>query len=55
MYMVAARLGCERATVGGPPLALTGWAGLKNPLSPCRGLVSGKEGCLGSERVYDNQ
>ena len=24
-------------------------------LSPCRGLIYGKEGCLGSERVYDNQ
>ena len=27
----------------------------KKTLSPCRGLIYGKEGCLGSERVYDNQ
>ena len=39
--------------LGGPPLALTAWTGLKTLLSPCRGLVFGKEGCLGSESVYD--
>ena len=24
-------------------------------LSPCRGFISDMEGCLGPERVYDNQ
>ena len=37
--------------LGGPPAALTTWTGLENT---SRGLVSGKEGCLGSEWVYDN-
>ena len=46
MHMVAARLGCERAMVG------TWWLHgqvYKTLLSPCRGLVSGREGCLGSK------
>ena len=30
--------------LGGPPLALSAWTGLETLLSPCRGLVSGKEG-----------
>ena len=38
MYMVAARLGCERAAVGGPPLALTAWAGLKKPTLTLQGV-----------------
>ena len=51
--LVAARLGCKRSRFvpGWPSLTLTKWTGL---LSPCRGVVSGKEGCLGSEHVYDN-
>ena len=47
MHMVAARLGCERAMVG------TWWLhgqAYKTLLSPCRGLVSGREGCLGFKR-----
>ena len=65
MHMVAARLGFEKAI----PHALTAWTGLENTtltlqragflqerlLSPCRGLVSCKKGCLVSERVYGNQ
>ena len=53
MHMVAARLGCERVTVG------TEWA-TSHPDSMDRltkhyyELTSAKEGCLGSERVYDN-
>ena len=53
--MMAARLGYERTLIG------IGWATSRpdcmdrlTVLSPCRGLVSGKEGCLGSEWVYDN-
>ena len=54
MHMVAVVAGCQRAMV---------WAGWANShpgcmdrtqLSPCRGFISGKEGCLGSEQVYDN-
>ena len=51
MQMVAARLGYEKVMVG------TGWAtsrpecmhgqAYKTPPSPCRGLISGKEGCSG--------
>jgi len=37
---------------GGPPHILTAWTGLENT---CRGLVSGKKGCLVSEQVYGNQ
>ena len=56
VHMVAARLGFEKAMVG------TGRATprpdcidrLIKLLSPCRGLVSGKKGCLGSEWVYGN-
>ena len=33
----AARLGCERAAVGGPPLALTAWAGFKKTHSHLAG------------------
>jgi len=56
MHMVAARL--EKAMVG------TKWATScpdcmdklrKHHSHTCRGLVSGEEGCLGSERVYDNR
>ena len=55
MHMVAARLDCERAMVS------TWWVtshrdcmtGLETLLSPCRGLVSGKEGCLVSGWEYD--
>ena len=56
--MVAARLGCQNVMVG------TGWANScpgcmdrlrkRYILLPCRGFISGREGCLGSERVYDN-
>ena len=38
-----------------PILALAAWTGFKTLLSPCRGLISDMEGCLGPERVYDNQ
>ena len=61
MYMVAARLGCESVIVG------TKWATHRSDCMErvrkhhshlvggwCRGLVSGKESCLGSERVYGN-
>ena len=58
--VVAGRLECKRAMAG------IGWAAscpncmdrLRKYivlLSTCRGLVSGKEGWLGSERVYDNR
>ena len=40
---------------GVPPPTLTAWTGLETLLSPCRGLISGKEGCLGSEWVYGNR
>ena len=52
--MVAARLGCQSGMAG------TGWANScpgcmdrlrKMLLSPCRG----REGCLGSEQVFDNR
>ena len=39
----------------GPILALAAWTGFETLLSPCRGFISGREGCLGSERVYANQ
>ena len=48
VHMVAARLGWD--WVGHFPPSLHGQA-YKTLPSPCRGLVSGKEGCLGSERV----
>ena len=53
MHMVAARLGCQSAMVGtsGPILAL---AACMDRLC-YRGFISGREGCLGSERVYDNR
>ena len=38
---------------GGPPLALTAWTSLEN--TTCKGLVSGKEGCFGTERVYESR
>ena len=38
-----------------PPLTPTTWTGLENILSPYKGFALGKEGCLGSERVYDNR
>ena len=40
---------------GGPPPALTAWTGLENTTLTLQGLVSGKKGCLVSERVYGNQ
>ena len=58
MHMVAARLCCQSAMVG------TGWV---NSCPGCMdrlrkryshlvgGFISGREGCLGSERVYDNR
>ena len=57
MHTVAARVGYERAMVRtswATARQLTAWTGLETPRSPCRGLVSGKEGWLGSKRVYDN-
>ena len=58
VHMVAVRLGLERAIVG------TRWATTSQPdcmdrlkkhySHLCRGLVSNKEGCVGSERVYNN-
>ena len=39
---------------GGPILTLTARTGLETLLIPFRGLVSGKEGCLGSEQECDN-
>ena len=56
VHMVAARLGCERGRLGpgGPILTLTARTGLETSLIPFRGLVSGKEGCLGSEQECDN-
>ena len=58
IHMVAARFGCQSAMVG------TGWAnscpGCMERLGKCyshlvyRWLISGRKGCLGSERVYDN-
>ena len=58
MHTVAARVGYERAMVRtswATARQLTAWTGLETPLSPCRGLVSGKEGWLSSKRVYDNR
>ena len=56
MHMVAARLGCQNAMVwdqvGQFLLWLHGQV-QKMLLSPCRGFISGREDCLGSERVYD--
>ena len=58
MHMVAARLGCKRAMVG------TGWATShpdcmdrlrKHYSHLVEDLVSGMEGCLGSEWVYDSR
>ena len=55
MHMVAARLGCQSAMVG------TRWA---NSCPGCMDrlrkryshlVISGREGCLGPERVYDNR
>ena len=37
---------------GGPILALAARTSLEN--SPCKRFISGREGCLGPERVYDN-
>ena len=39
--------------LGGPTPVLTAWTGLED--TPSRGLVSGKGGCLGCERVYDDR
>ena len=58
MHMVVARIGCKSAMVG------TRWANScpgcmdrlsKTPLSPCRGFISCRKGCLGSEHVFDDQ
>ena len=58
MHMVAARLGCQSAMVG------TGWANScpgcmdrlrKRYFHLVEGSFFGREGCLGSERVYDNR
>ena len=54
MLIVAARLGCERAMVG------TRWANshpccIDRLRNTCKRFISGKEVCLGSERMFDNQ
>ena len=56
VHMVAAGLALKRPWLvpGGPPPALTTWIGLENTTLTLQGLVSGKEGCLGSEWVYGN-
>ena len=56
MHMVAAGLGCESAMVGtvGQFLPWLHGQALKTLLSPCRGFISRREGCLGPERVYAN-
>ena len=52
VHMAAARLGCKRAMVG--TRLLLGLA--KGPIlymnTPLRGLISGREGCLGYEQVF---
>ena len=58
MHMVATRLGCQSTMIGtidGPILALAAWTGLGNAALTLYGVISGREGCLGSEWVYDNQ
>ena len=37
--------------LGGPIFT---WIGLKTLLSPCRGFISGRQDCFGSERVFDH-
>ena len=39
---------------GGPILALAAWTGLEMLLSLCRGFISDREVCLGSEWVFDD-
>ena len=49
MHMVVTRLGCKSGMVvtwRAKNLALAAWTGLENA---CRGFISGREGCLGSE------
>ena len=54
MHTVAARLGCKRAMVG------IGWGnshpGYINRFSHAtlRGLIFGREGCLGSKQMFAN-
>ena len=36
-----------------PILALAAWKGLEN--ANCRAFISGREGCLGSEQVFDKR
>ena len=40
---------------GGQILTLAAWAGLKTLLSPIRGFISVRKGCLGSEQVFANR
>ena len=51
--MAAARLGCEDPWLALEEqiLTLAGWTGLENTILTFRGLVSGREGFLGSEWV----
>ena len=53
MHMVAARLGCVRVMVvtGQVTSCPECMDRLTNATPPCRELISGKEGCLGSEWV----
>ena len=57
MHMVAARLGCQSTMVEtcGLILALATWTGSENTTLTLQGFISGREGSLDTERVYDNQ
>ena len=39
----------------GPILALAAWTGSENTTLKLQGFISGREGSLDTERVYDNQ
>ena len=55
MHMAVARLGCKKVMVpGGPILALAALNRLRKRYSHLIGLISGREGCLGSEWVFDS-
>jgi len=41
--------------LGGPNLVKVAWTVLGTLLSPCRGFISCREACLGSEWVFANR
>ena len=53
MHMVAASLGCQKAIVGTwwATTCLAAWEDLETLLSPRKGLISDKEGCLALELI----